>query len=96
MGMISPTIASNSSAQGGGKGGSMQQVSAPEQSNQPMGKGSTTNSATSGQPQFGNPAQNIQMEQDFGPRRNFPNTVGQWDNASIEQKPNTVGKGKGA
>jgi hypothetical protein len=60
------------------------------QTSQPMqnrmgGKGGrTTNAATSGQPQMGQP-------------NNYPNTVGQWDNASIQsQQPlNRGGKGKG-
>ncbi len=46
---------------------------------------STTNSATSGQPTFGQPNM-------------YPNTVGQWDNASIQrtnQSPMAGGKGKG-
>jgi hypothetical protein len=52
---------------------------------QSKGKGgSTTNSATSGQPAFGQPNM-------------YPNTVGQWDNASIQprQSRNGGGKGKG-
>jgi hypothetical protein len=45
--------------------------------------GSTTNAATSGQPTFGQP-------------NRYPNTVGQWDNASIQkQSPAGGGKGKG-
>jgi hypothetical protein len=47
--------------------------------------GSTTNSATSGQPAFGQP-------------NRYPNTVGQWDNASIQRtnrQPMAGGKGKG-
>jgi len=45
----------------------------------------TTNAATSGQPTFGQPNM-------------YPNTVGQWDNASIQrtnQQPMGGGKGKG-
>jgi hypothetical protein len=56
----------------------------PQQS-QLTGKGAgTTNAATSGQPQMGMP-------------NNYPNTVGQWDNASIQpqQSQNRGGKGKG-
>jgi hypothetical protein len=51
---------------------------------QSRGKGgSTTNAATSGQPTFGQP-------------NRYPNTVGQWDNASIQrQSPTGGGKGKG-
>jgi hypothetical protein len=50
-----------------------------------VGKGArSTNAATSGQPQMGQPNM-------------YPNTVGQWDNASIQpQQPrNSGGKGKG-
>lgn len=49
----------------------------------PMGKGGNyQNSATSGQPRIGQPNQ-------------YPNTVGQWDNAQI-QPVQQQGKGKGA
>ena len=48
---------------------------------QPQGKGSSTNSATSGQPRMGLP-------------NNYANTVGGWDNASI-QPQRSGGKGKG-
>ena len=48
---------------------------------QPQGKGSSTNSATSGQPRMGQP-------------NNYANTVGGWDNASI-QPQRFGGKGKG-
>jgi hypothetical protein len=54
-------------------------------SGQAQGKGGqTTNAATSGQPQMGQPNM-------------YPNTVGQWDNASIQpqQSQNRGGKGKG-
>ena len=50
-----------------------------------QGKGGrTTYSGQSGQPQFGQP-------------NNYPNTVGQWDNASIQpqQSRSSGGKGKG-
>ena len=59
-----------------------QQANPPAQ--QPQGKGgSTTYSRTSGQPAFGQP-------------NRYPNTVGQWDNASIQrQSPAGGGKGKG-
>lgn len=49
---------------------------------QPQGKGSSTNSATSGQPRMGLP-------------NNYANTVGGWDNASI-QPQRSGGKGKGS
>jgi hypothetical protein len=49
----------------------------------PMGKGGRqTNSATSGQPRAGMPNQ-------------YSNTVGQWDNAQIQQPQSGGGKGKG-
>lgn len=56
----------------------------PQMQNRGKG-GSTTNAATSGQPNFGQP-------------NRYPNTVGQWDNASIQrtnQQPMGGGKGKG-
>lgn len=74
-----------------GKGGSMpqqqqtqqttQQFPQPQQPQQFQGKGSTTNSATSGQPRMGqaNP---------------YPNTIQSWDNASIQTQKKS-GKGKG-
>lgn len=50
---------------------------------QPQGKGAaSTNSATSGQPRIGQP-------------NNYANTVGGWDNASI-QPQRSGGKGKGS
>jgi hypothetical protein len=55
------------------------------QQGQSVGKGArSTNAATSGQPQMGQPNM-------------YPNTVGQWDNASIQpqQSQNRGGKGKG-
>jgi hypothetical protein len=48
----------------------------------PIGKGSSTNSATSGQPRMGQP-------------NNYTNTIGGWDNASI-QPQRFGGKGKGS
>jgi hypothetical protein len=59
------------------------QAQQPQQMQSSQGKGSTTNAATSGQPTYGQP-------------NNYPNTVGQWDNASIQrQSPTGGGKGKG-
>ena len=48
------------------------------------GKGTSTNSATSGQPRMGQP-------------NNYANTIPQWDNASqqMEQPAKRSGKGKG-
>jgi hypothetical protein len=57
----------------------------PRPQGQSVGKGArSTNAATSGQPQMGQPNM-------------YPNTVGQWDNASIQpqQSQNRGGKGKG-
>ena len=63
-----------------------QQQTNPPAQQQSQGKGgSTTYSRTSGQPAFGQP-------------NRYPNTVGQWDNASIQrtnQSPMAGGKGKG-
>jgi hypothetical protein len=61
----------------------MSQVMPPAQQ-QSQGKGgSPMYSRTSGQPAFGQP-------------NRYPNTVGQWDNASIQrQSPTGGGKGKG-
>ena len=58
------------------------------------GKGSSTNSATSGQPQMGQPNQNLPAP--------YVNTVGQWDNPQNPTVGNNStsnspvnGKGKG-
>lgn len=77
-----------------GKGGSMpqqpqqqqtqqitQQFPQPQQPQQFQGKGSTTNSATSGQPRMGQ-------------ANSYPNTIQPWDNASIQPQKKS-GKGKG-
>ena len=48
---------------------------------QPQGKGSTTNSTTSGQPQIGQP-------------NTYSNTVGPWDNSNTQPQVQS-GKGKG-
>jgi hypothetical protein len=86
-----PSAQVQSGTQPQGKGFA-QPVNPPAQSNMPQemqqysrGKGSTTNAVTSGQPTYGQP-------------NNYPNTVGQWDNASIQrtnQQPMGGGKGKG-
>lgn len=72
----------------GGKGGAPMQAELPPAPPDgtsgnpfPQGKGSSTNSATSGQPRMGKP-------------NNYANTVGGWDNASI-QPQRSGGKGKG-
>jgi len=55
----------------------------PQYQQQSMGKGgNVTNSSTSGQPRMGQPNQ-------------YPNTVGQWDNARIQSSQSGGGKGKG-
>jgi len=70
---------------GGGKGQSNYeqpaQYSPPD--NTMGGKGTSTNSATSGQPRMGQP-------------NNYANTIPQWDNASQQLAPaQRSGKGKG-
>ena len=79
MGMPSAQVQAGTQPQGKG-------FSQPLSSQQFQNReGSTTNSATSGQPTFGQP-------------NNYPNTIGQWDNASIQrtnQQPMGGGKGKG-
>ena len=61
---------------GNGKGSSQM-----TQSPHPIGKGSTTNSTTSGQPQIGRP-------------NTYSNTVGPWDNSNTQPQVQS-GKGKG-
>lgn len=56
-------------------------MSAFSQQPQQQGKGGTTNAVTSGQPRMGRP-------------NNYSNTVGPWDNASIQPQTQS-GKGKG-
>lgn len=53
------------------------------------GKGTSTNSATSGQPQIGQPNDNVPAP--------YTNTVGQWDNPQTPTTTKNVygGKGKG-
>jgi hypothetical protein len=90
MGMSSASVQPGTQPQG--KGFATPQptanadVAGPDSiSGQAQGKGTKTiNAATSGQPQMGQPNM-------------YPNTVGQWDNASIQsQRPlNRGGKGKG-
>ena len=74
----------NGQPQGKSQGGFAQNMQMPPPTQQPQqyhGKGSTTNSATSGQPRMGqsNP---------------YPNTIQPWDNASIQPQTKS-GKGKG-
>lgn len=79
MGMPSAQVQSGTQPQGKG-------FSQPLSSQQfQTREGSSTNTATSGQPMMGQP-------------NRYPNTVGQWDNASIQrtnQQPMGGGKGKG-
>ena len=99
MGSFSPTIASNPTTENVGKGGSPVTPTTQPTSQPPMqfqGKGGmSTNTATSGQPQYGAPAANVQPTENFGPQRNFPNTIGQVDNTTANQTM-MAGKGKGA
>ena len=100
MGSFSPTIANNPTTQQPNNG------STPiEALGSAMGKFGgqmsqpTTNSATSGQPQMGDPSQNPQSGQMFQPQRNFPNTIQQVDNTgntgNTTNQPMMAGKGKG-
>lgn len=70
-----------------GKGGQMPAPAQSEQSDgivRPQGKGGAiTYPGQSGQPQMGRPNQ-------------YSNTVGPWDNATIQQPIRQNGKGKGA
>jgi hypothetical protein len=64
------------------------------QAGQPRGKGGrVTTPSTGGQPQMGQPSVGAGMPQP----NMYTNTVGQWDNASIQpqQSRNRGGKGKG-
>mgnify|MGYP003650499393 CR=1 FL=1 len=70
---------------GGGKGQSNYEKPTPYSPPDSImsGKGSSTNSATSGQPRMGQP-------------NNYANTIPQWDNASQQLAPaQRSGKGKG-
>ncbi len=65
---------------------------------QPRGKGGrVTTLTTSGQPQMGQPSAGSGMAQQTAQPNMYTNTVGQWDNASIQpqQSRNRGGKGKG-
>lgn len=53
------------------------------------GKGNTTSSLVSGQPSFGQPNQNMMPQSN-----QYPNTVGPWDNASIQQPQQDYSSGK--
>lgn len=88
MGGFSAQVQQPTNRPSGGKGvaGMADQVSDNQyqpQAPQPMAKGGNYQSnVTSGQPRMGQPNQ-------------YPNTVGQWDNAQI-QPVRQQGKGKGA
>jgi len=60
---------------------------------QPSGKGGMTSSLTSDQPGMGQPNLNAQNNVWRGEQKQYPNTVGNWDNASI--MPNQQSSGKG-
>lgn len=103
MGMLSPSIANNPTSENSGKG-SQPTVAPTSQANQSVnnmqfpaiqGKGgASTNSATSGQPQMGDPSQDPMQNQLFQQQRRFPNTIQSWDNANIQPQTKS-GKGKG-
>lgn len=58
-------------------------ISSQPMASRPGGKnGQMTNSATSGQPRVGQPNM-------------YPNTIGQWDNASIQPQQRQISGGKG-
>lgn len=78
-----PLPASPQQAQGkSGAGFQNAQVPPPPSTSQPSyGKGGTTNLATSGQPQIGQP-------------NTYSNTVGPWDNSNTQPQVQS-GKGKG-
>ena len=95
MGMQSANIAQPMSQNQSGKGGlsNTQQVNPidqiaddvtkPAPAQQPMGKGGSVSfPSQGGQPRMGRP-------------NNYSNTVGPWDNASIQPRQTQSGKGKG-
>jgi hypothetical protein len=87
MGSSVAQVASSTQPQGRprGKGSPDQQMPQPQQFQPTQGKGgNVTFPGQDGQPRMGQPNM-------------YPNTVGQWDNASIQpQQPrNSGGKGKG-
>jgi hypothetical protein len=99
MGMFSPSIANNPTSENSGKGSQptvapTSQIAQPEmQFPATQGKGGvSTNSATSGQAQMGDPA--LMQNQQFQQQRRFPNTIQSWDNANIQPQTQS-GKGKG-
>ena len=66
-------------------GAQLSQVQSPQTGKTGPSGNTVTIPATSAQPSMGQPNQNM-----------YPNTVGQWDNASIQPtKPRIGGKGKG-
>ena len=68
---------------GGGKTSPSYLQTSDQSYQQPQGKGnSVMYSPTSNQPSMGQP-------------NPYPNTVGQWDNATIQPQPRSYGKGKG-
>jgi hypothetical protein len=102
MGMPSAVVQPGTQPQGKGfatpnpQSTGMPDQAALTQQAQPMGKGGrVTYPSTNGQPQMGQPNTNSGMDQQMG--NMYPNTVGQWDNASIQpqQSRNRGGKGKG-
>ncbi len=84
QGFDAPMGGPNGQPQGKSQGGfasNMQMPPPPQQPQQYQGKNGTTNSATSGQPQMGQP-------------NTYSNTVGPWDNSNNQTQVQS-GKGKG-
>jgi hypothetical protein len=90
MGMQTASVQSSQTSQPSGKMAApvqpAQDIAPADQPQYRQGKGASgqafTYSPTSGQPQMGSPNQ-------------YANTIGQWDNASIQQPVQRIGKGKG-
>lgn len=70
-----------------GKTGYSQQ---PYSGDQSSGKGGTTSSLVSDQPSMGQPNTNMTPQSN-----QYPNTVGSWDNATIQQPQQDQSSGKG-
>lgn len=64
-------------------------------SSQSSGKGSVTYPGQGGQPAFGDPSQSMTMPQSMGQQNQYGNTVGGWDNASIQPQSTGASGGKG-
>lgn len=96
MGSPISQVAQPMSQQSGGKGMAQpsqptQQVAAPEVMNQPTGGFNGQPSGKGGRVTF--PGQGGQPK--MGVPNTYSNTVGQWDNASIQPQQSRMGGGKG-